>query len=92
MANKTELVMVISYIVVTCCFLLNWLMFAVRHPSSSVEDTFLSFVMCCITTVLWPLIIPMSLVEIAKKRKLKFTTAVPVIGAILALSLSLYLN
>jgi hypothetical protein len=67
-------------------------MFSLRHPSSSVEDTFLSLVMCCITTVLWPLIIPISLIEIIKKRKLEFGTAVPVAGAVLALSLSLYLN
>lgn len=90
--NKTELIMVISYVLVTFCFFFNWIIFALRHPSSSVEDTFLSFVMCCITTILWPLIIPISVIEILKKRRLEFGTAVPVAGALLALSLSLYLN
>ncbi len=90
--NKTELIMVISYLLVTFCFFFNWIIFSLRHPSSSPEDTFLSFVMYCITTILWPLIIPISLLEIIKKRKLEFGTAVPVAGAVLALSLSLYLN
>jgi hypothetical protein len=90
--SKTELIVVISYLLVTFCFFFNWIMFSLRHTSSSPEDTFLSFIMCCITTILWPLIIPISLFEIFKKRKLEFGTVVPVAGAVLALSLSLYLN
>lgn len=76
----------------TSYFFFNWIAFSLRRPSSSVEDNFLSFVMCCITTIFWPLIIPMSVVKIVKTRRIEYGTAVPVLAVLLALSLSLYLS
>lgn len=90
--SKIQLFTVISYALMTSYFFSNWMRFSLRHPSSSTEDSFLSFVMCCITTILWPLIIPMSMVEIMKTRRIEYGTAVPVLATLLALSLSLYLN
>jgi hypothetical protein len=90
--NKIQLVMVVSYIAMTIYFFINWINFSLRRLNSSPEDTFLSFVIFCISTILWPLIIPMSLLQILKTRKLQIDTAVPVFVAVLALSLSLYLS
>jgi hypothetical protein len=90
--NRIQLVMVISYLVMTSYFFINWINFSLKRSSYSPEDTFLSFVMFCISTILWPLIIPMSLVQILKTRKLEIDTAVPVFVAVLAFSLSLYLS
>ncbi|MEM7552651.1 MAG: hypothetical protein AAF378_00855 [Cyanobacteria bacterium P01_A01_bin.84] len=72
----------------TSYFFSNWLRFTVKHPHSHPEEKFLSFVMFIITTILWPLIVPLSLVEILKTRKLDLGTVVPVIFATVALSIS----
>jgi hypothetical protein len=90
--SKIQLFTVFSYILMTSYFFFNWIRFSLRHPSSSVEDGFLSFVMCCITTIFWPLIVPMSVVEIIETRRIEYGTAVPVVAVLLALSLSLYLG
>lgn len=90
--SKIQLFTVVSYVLMTLYFFTNWIRFSLRHPSSSVEETFLSFVMCCLTTLFWPLVIPMSLIEMVKTRKVEFATAVPVIATVLALSLSFYLG
>jgi hypothetical protein len=90
--NKIQLVILISYLVMTANFMINWIRFSVRRQSYSPEDTFLSFVIFCITTILWPLVIPMSLFQILKTRKLEFDTAIPVVVGVLALTLSLYLS
>jgi hypothetical protein len=90
--NQTQLAFVISYGLITGYFFVNWLRFSLRHPSSSPEDKFLSFVMFVISTILWPLVIPMSLIEIFKTRKIDLSAVVPVILAIFAFSISFYLN
>ncbi len=90
--SKFELPMVVSYALITCYFFSNWLRFCLRHPSSSLEDKFLSFVMFLITTILWPLLIPMSCVEIYKTRKFEFSTIVPVMVTVFAFSLAFYMG
>lgn len=90
--NKIQLIVIVSYLLMTSYFFINWMSFSLRRRNSSPEDTFLSFLMLCISTILWPLIIPMSLFQILKTRKLEIDTAVPVFVAVLALSLSLYLS
>lgn len=90
--NQIQLTLVISYLVMSCYFFSNWLRFSLRHPSSSPEEKFLSFVMFLITTIFWPLTIPMSLLEIFQKRKLELSNVIPVILAIFALSISYYLS
>ncbi|XHR84789.1 MAG: hypothetical protein ACSI46_13150 [Gloeotrichia echinulata DVL01] len=76
----------------TCYFLSNWLIFSLRHPSSQPEDKFLSFVMCLITIMFWPLIIPISCLDMLKKQKLEFSSVIPVLLAIFSLSISFYLS
>jgi hypothetical protein len=86
--NKMQLALVVSYLLMTGYFFINWLRFSLRHPSSSPEDKFLSFVMFLITTVLWPIIFPMSFIEIMRTRRVEFSTVIPVIVAISAFSLA----
>ncbi|AFY99685.1 hypothetical protein Cal6303_0613 [Calothrix sp. PCC 6303] len=90
--NKFQMIMVVSYLLMTSYFFLNWLRFSLRHPSYSVEDTFLSFVMLCVTTVFWPFVVPASLLEIFKTRRLQLETVAPVLAAVVAVSLSIYIT
>jgi hypothetical protein len=89
--NQIQLTLSISYLLMTCYFFSNWLRFAWRHPASSPEDKFLSFVMCLITTICWPVMILNSLWQICKQRKLDLLTIIPVILVIFAFSISYYL-
>lgn len=86
--SQIQLTLVISYLLMTCYFFSNWVRFSLRHPTSSPEDKFLKFVMCLITTVFWPLIVPMSLIEILKQRKLEISTIIPVLLAMFAVTIS----
>nr|WP_026082677.1 hypothetical protein [Mastigocladopsis repens] len=90
--NKMQLALVISYLLMTGYFFITWLRFSLRHPSASPEDTFLSFVLFLITTVLWPIVLPLSFVEILRTRKVEFSTVIPVIVFISAFSLAFYMG
>jgi hypothetical protein len=82
--------LVLSYLLVTCYFFSNWLRFCFRHPCSSPEDKFLSFVMFVLTTVFWPVLVPFSCLEMYKTGKIEFSNVVPVIVAVSAFSCALY--
>ncbi len=90
--NQIQLTLVISYLLMSCYFFTNWLKFSLSHPHSSPEDKFLSFVMFLITTIFWPLIIPISCLDTLKKGKLEFSTVIPVLLAMFAFSISYYLS
>ncbi len=89
--NKTEFAVVVSYLLMTCYFFVNWLRFTLRHPSSSPEDKFLSFVMFIISTMFWPIIIPMSCMEVFRTKKFEFSVVVPILVAVSAFSLAFYI-
>lgn len=90
--NQIQLTLFISYVLMSCYFFSNWLKFSLQHPSSSSEEKFLSFVMFLITTIFWPLTIPMSLLEILQKRNLELSNVIPIILTIFFLSISYYLS
>ncbi|HLP89067.1 MAG TPA: hypothetical protein VK184_10825 [Nostocaceae cyanobacterium] len=90
--NQIQLTFVLSYLVMSCYFFINWLRFSLSHPTNSPEDRFLSFVMFVITTIFWPVMIPLSCIEICQTRKLEFSTVIPVLLAMFAFSISFYLN
>ena len=90
--NDIALFFSISYFLMTFYFLINWLRFSLRHPSVTPGDRFLSFVILIITTVLWPLIVPMSCMEIIQSRKLELGTLVPVLFAAVVISISFYFS
>ena len=89
--NKIESAVIVSYLLMTCYFFVNWLRFTLRNPSSSPEDKFLSFVMFIISTIFWPIIIPMSCIKIFKTKKIEFSVVVPVLVAVCAFSLAYYM-
>jgi hypothetical protein len=90
--NQIQSTLVISYVLMTGYFFTNWLTFSLRHPISSVEDKFLSFIMFVVTTILWPIVVVMSCLEVLKKGKLEFNALVPVLLLLLAISISYYLS
>jgi hypothetical protein len=47
--------------------------------------------MFIISTIFWPIIIPMSCVEIFKTKKFEFSIVVPVLVAVSAFSLAFYM-
>lgn len=90
--NQLQLSLLISYLLTSCYFLINWLKFSSNHPISTPEDKFLSLVILVITTIFWPITIIMSLWKIFNKRKLELSTMIPVIFAMFAFTLSYYLT
>lgn len=48
------------YLIITIHFLTNWLRFFNKNSTLSVEDRFLSVLILCIVTFLWPFMIPVS--------------------------------
>ncbi|MHC5744401.1 MAG: hypothetical protein ACYTXT_21415 [Nostoc sp.] len=76
----------------TCYFLTNWLIFSLCHPASNPEDKFLSVVMFVVTTIFWPLMIPISCLEMVQQKRIDFSKMIPVLLAIFAFSISYYLT
>ena len=77
----------VAYLFVTLWFSINWLNFFKRVLSLSVEDSFLSFVILFIVTVLWPFVVPISLLKHLKARiqlssVLLFSLAIVVVSLI----------
>jgi hypothetical protein len=48
--------------------------------------------MLLLTTIFWPIAIPMSFLEMISKKNLEFSKIIPLIFAIFALSISYYLT
>jgi hypothetical protein len=90
--NKIQFAFIISYLLMTAYFFLNWLRFSLRHSHSSPEDRFLSFLMFIITTALWPFVTPLSCLKMIKTKKLEFSTAIPVLIMASAFSLAFYMG
>ncbi|MEH2178303.1 hypothetical protein [Nostoc sp.] len=76
----------------TCYFLTNWLIFSLRHPADNPEDKFLSDVMFVVTTIFWPLMIPMSCLEMVQQKRIDFSKMIPVLLTIFVFSISYYLT
>ncbi|MFN6564175.1 MAG: hypothetical protein RMY28_030895 [Nostoc sp. ChiSLP01] len=90
--NQIELSLTIAYLLMTCYFLTNWLVFSLRYPTSAPEDKFLSFVMFLTTTIFWPLMVFMSCLEMFNKQKIDINKVIPVILTIFVFSISYYLT
>ena len=87
--NQIQLTLTIGYLFMTCYFLSNWLIFSLRHTP---EDKFLSVVMFLVTTIFWPLMIPISCLEIVQKKPIDFSKMIPVLLAIFVFGISYYLT
>ncbi|MEH2075248.1 MAG: hypothetical protein V7K57_12770 [Nostoc sp.] len=88
--NQIQLTLTLGYLLMTGYFLSNWLIFSLRHPTSTPEDKFLSVVMFMVTTLFWPLMIPISCLEILQKKQIDFNKMIPVLLAIFIFSISYY--
>ncbi|MEH1795347.1 MULTISPECIES: hypothetical protein [unclassified Nostoc] len=88
--NQIQLTLTIGYLLMTGYFFSNWLIFSLRHPVSTPEDKFLSVVMFMVTTLFWPLMIPISCLEIVEKKRIDFSQIIPVLLAIFIFSISYY--
>ncbi|RCJ32695.1 hypothetical protein A6769_27125 [Nostoc punctiforme NIES-2108] len=90
--NQIQLTLTIGYLLMTCYFLTNWLIFSLYHPASNPEDKFLSVVMFVVTTIFWPLMIPISCLEMVQQKRIDFSKMIPVLLAIFVFSISYYLT
>ncbi|WP_238178539.1 hypothetical protein [Calothrix sp. 336/3] len=86
-----EYALVVSYVLMTGYFLINWLRFSLRSVSSSPENTFLSLTMV-VMTLLWPLAIPASMVKVLRTKKFEFGAVMPLILAVSAFSVAFYMT
>lgn len=78
-----QVVLVVTYLLGSSYFFIKWLKFFKGQPELAPEDTFLSLVILVITTILWPLIVPISFLEFLRTRKLEFSSIMPVVLVIL---------
>ncbi|MBE9106410.1 hypothetical protein IQ229_16195 [Nostoc cf. edaphicum LEGE 07299] len=90
--NQIQLTLTIGYLLMSCYFLTNWLIFSLRHPTSTADDKFLSVVMFLVTAIFWPLMIPMSCLEMVQQKRIDFSKMIPVLLAIFVFSISYYLT
>lgn len=90
--EQIKLSLTIPYLIMTCYFLTNWFVFSLHHPTSAPEDKFLSFVMFLVTTILWPLMILISCLEMLKNQKIEMSKLIPIILTIFTFSISYYLT
>ena len=87
---KISLAVAFIYILITCYFVSNWLMFLIRNPSSIPEEKFLSIVMFAITTLLWPLGTVAFFVKIVQTKKIQPSIILACLIIFLMLSVFFY--
>jgi len=90
--NQILLTLVISYLLMSCYFFVNWLDFRRNNPTSSPEDRLLSWIISAIATIFWPLIIPISCIQMLKEGNLELSKVIPVILGIFAVGISFYVS
>ena len=61
--------LIIAYLLITFYFFINWLKFFYSSFPWSIEDKFLSVVVLVIATILWPFVVPISLLELVQNRE-----------------------
>lgn len=89
--NKIQSALLISYLLTTCYFFVNWLRFHLRHLTDSPEDIFLSLVIFAIATIFWPLLIPIHCLKIFQTKQLQFSAVIPVLIVISAFGFVFYM-
>ncbi len=85
--NQIELNLTIAYLLMTCYFLTNWLIFSLHHPTSAPENKFLSVVIL-VTTIFWPVTIFISGFKIFKNKGIDINKLIHIILTIFIFSIS----
>ncbi len=83
---------IVTYIIGCCYFTLRWLLFSRQKSDPSPENTFLSLVILLITTVFWPVSIPIGFWNIFKNRRFEMCHIEPIILTGCVFSISFYLT
>ena len=63
-----------AYLLITSYFFINWLKFFNSSSSLSIEDKFLSVVVLVIATILWPFVVPISLLKLIQNREFQLNS------------------
>ena len=79
--------LVVAYLLITSCFFINWLKFFKRNRRLSPDEMFLSLVVLVISTILWPLVVPISSLEHLKAQKLQLSSMMNIVLAMFVVSL-----
>lgn len=79
--------LVVAYLLITCYFFTNWLKFFKRNHRLSPEEMFLSLVVLLISTILWPLVVPISSLEHLRVRKLQLSSMMNIVLAMFVVSM-----
>lgn len=67
-AVLTNLV-ILFYLIMACCFFIQWLGFFIDDKEMNSTQRFLSMVILIMATVLWPFIVPLAYLELLKFHK-----------------------
>jgi cell shape-determining protein MreD len=60
---------IVFYLVMACCFFVQWLGFFIDDKEMNSSQRFFSMVILVIATILWPLIVPLAYLELLKFHK-----------------------
>jgi hypothetical protein len=82
-----KIAFLVPYLFLTLYFFTNWLKFFKGKLTWSVEDSFLAFIILVIATILWPFVVPVSLLEQLKAQKPQLSIMLVVVLAIVVVSL-----
>ena len=71
--------LVFTYLLTSSYFFTNWLKFFKRQARLSPEEILLSLVILIVATILWPVVIPVSYLELLKPRNIQPSRILPVL-------------
>ena len=60
---------IVFYLIMACCFFVQWLGFFIDDKEMNSVQRYLSMVILAVATILWPLIVPLAYLELLKFHK-----------------------
>ncbi|MGB3650328.1 MAG: hypothetical protein WBA41_03840 [Rivularia sp. (in: cyanobacteria)] len=60
---------ILFYLIMACCFFMHWLDFFIADTEMNLAQRYFSMVILVMATILWPLIVPLSYLELLKFHK-----------------------
>ncbi|MGD1913519.1 MAG: hypothetical protein ACFB2X_22570 [Rivularia sp. (in: cyanobacteria)] len=57
---------IVFYLVMACCFFIQWLGFFIDDKEMNSAQRYFSIVVLVVATILWPLIVPLAYLELLK--------------------------
>lgn len=88
--DKLQVILVATYLLPSCYFLLKSLKLFQREEKLTPEELFLTLSVVSIVTIFWPLVILVSSTQALKYKKLELESIMPVILVLVVLGVSAF--